>query len=97
MANFYSSTGRSFTVPVDDWLSGNLLDQIYVALNRNSGVKQWFNADALQDLVQSQRQHGRHSQLLWAVIQFAIWHRMFIEGDGSRPPLKSDFLDHIAS
>ena len=86
-----------FTVPVDDWLSGNLLDQIYVALNRNSGVKQWFNADALQDLVQSQRQHGRHSQLLWAVIQFAIWHRMFIEGDGSRPPLKSDFLDHIAS
>jgi asparagine synthase (glutamine-hydrolysing) len=86
-----------FTVPVNEWLSGTLLDKLEMHLPQNTGIQRWFNADATVKLIQRQRSHGDRSQPLWAMLQFAIWHSMFIEGDGVRPPTEADLFQYIAS
>lgn len=86
-----------FTVPVNEWLSGDLLDKLETHLPQNTGIQRWFNADAITKLIQRQRSHRDRSQPLWAMLQFAIWHRMFIEGDGVRPPTEADLFQYITS
>lgn len=85
-----------FTVPVREWLSGEFLDQLETRLPENPGVRRWFNSAEVRALIQRQRRSGRHSQALWALLQFAIWHTLFIEGDGARPPASADLLEYIA-
>jgi hypothetical protein len=31
--------------------------------------------------------------MVWALLQFAIWHHFFIDGIGQRPPVKLDPLE----
>ncbi len=85
-----------FTVPVREWLSGDLLDQLETRLPENTGIRRWFNPDQVRALIQRQRSNGRHSAALWALLQFAIWHTLFIDGDGSRPPASTNILEYIA-
>ncbi len=85
-----------FTVPVREWLSGALLDQLEVRLPENPGIRRWFNPAGVRDLIRTQRNGGRHSAALWALVQFAIWHTLFIDGDGARPPASANLLDYIA-
>lgn len=84
-----------FTVPVREWLSGSLLDQLETRLPENTGVRRWFNPAAVRTLIQQQRSTGHHAPALWALLQFAIWHTLFIEGDGSRPGTTANIMDYL--
>jgi asparagine synthase (glutamine-hydrolysing) len=84
-----------FTVPVREWLSGARLSAIEGALCENPAIGEWFAADAVRTLVARQRRHGRDSQALWALLQFAIWHTVFLRHDGERPPTHADVIDYI--
>ena len=81
-----SAKKRGFHVPVNNWLSGDFLNRLGRALAASPAIRAWFNADEVARLVR--RQHGRDrtaARLLYALLQFALWHRMFIEGKGERP------------
>lgn len=86
---------RGFHVPVGDWLRGPVLEGLAERLPRNQGVKEWFQADAIAPLVNACRQGKGGTRELWCLLQFAIWHRLFIEGSGARPPLDTDPLEWI--
>lgn len=86
-----------FTVPVREWLSGDLLDRLEIVLPQNPGVQQWFEPPAVRALIRGQRATGRHSQPLWALMQFAIWHTLFIDHDGAPPPAITDPFDYLAA
>jgi hypothetical protein len=47
---------------------------------------------SIDRLFRAQRHDGRATRQLVALHQFAIWHRLFTEGDGGRP----DVCDPIA-
>ena len=61
----------------------------------NRGIRDWFQVQAIPDLVRS-RQAGRDSgRELFGLIQFAIWHRLFIEEPGLTPGPDEEPLEWI--
>jgi asparagine synthase (glutamine-hydrolysing) len=92
----FSGKKRGFHVPVGDWLSGDFLIQLGQLLPTLPGIAEWFQPEAIKQLVTDQHQRKGHAaRLLFALLQFAIWHRLFIEGSGQRPPPFIDPLEFL--
>ncbi|MGE5155724.1 MAG: asparagine synthase (glutamine-hydrolyzing) [Bdellovibrio bacteriovorus] len=86
---------RGFHVPVGDWLRGDLAVRLGQALARNRGIHDWFRVESIPELVRA-RQVGRGgSRELFGLMQFAIWHRLFIEQPGLRPGPDEDPLEWV--
>jgi asparagine synthase (glutamine-hydrolysing) len=86
---------RGFSVPMSAWLTGGTLDRLERVLTASPAIREWFQPQAVRRLAERQR-HGRNvTKNLAALLQFALWHRIFIEGDGSRPALQ-DPIDFLA-
>lgn len=81
---------KGFTVPVRDWLQGERLALLDRALAASPGVKAWFEPAGVRALVERQRRRGDRSGPLWSLLNFALWHRLMVEGDGERPPARQD-------
>jgi asparagine synthase (glutamine-hydrolysing) len=88
---------RGFHVPVGDWLSGPMAARIGDLLMRNQGVREWFRSEAIPDLVAARQANHGGSRELFGLMQFAIWHRLFIDQPGQVPRPNEDPLDWIAS
>jgi len=90
------SRKKGFTVPVDDWLRGERLQTLLSVLPESAGIRAWFDPAEVRKLLRAQQQGAKHSTALWALLNFAVWHRIFIEGDGSKPADQADPLAFIA-
>ncbi len=86
---------RGFTVPMDAWLRGPTLDRLETILSASPAIREWFQPGAVRLLVEKQRRGRGVTRNLGALLQFALWHRIFVEGDGARPPLQ-DPLTYLA-
>ncbi|MCL4315542.1 MAG: asparagine synthase C-terminal domain-containing protein, partial [Gammaproteobacteria bacterium] len=86
---------RGFTVPVRDWMRGELLHQLQRVLPAHPAIRRWCDAAAVQRLLAAQERSGKFSQPLWNLLQFAVWHTLFIEGNGARPDAECDPLSLI--
>lgn len=86
---------RGFHVPVGDWLTGDLADRLGKRLAENRGIREWFRAPALADLVRARRRGRGGSRELFGLLQFAIWHRLFIEQPGLKPLPDEDPLEWV--
>ena len=74
-----------FPVPVGAWLGGrftHLLDEY--ALSPRAIERGIFDADFVRNLVARHRAGENHSERLWALINFEIWQRQFIDGESFR-------------
>lgn len=87
---------RGFSVPVRCLLSGPLLDELALLLPRNPALRRWFNPVGIDWLIQRQKAAGTVTNELFSLLQIALWHRIFIEGDGTPPPLDADIGDWLA-
>jgi len=81
---------KGFTVPVDDWLT------LLKVLPEAGGIRAWFDPSEVRKLLLAQQQGAKYSSALWALLNFALWHRIFIEGGGSKPADQADPLAFIA-
>jgi len=88
---------RGFKVPVGEWLRGDYLQRIAVCLQNSPAICEWFNPVGVAKLVERQQQKGDVTKNIFALLQFAIWHKLFIEGDGSAPPALIDPVDLLNS
>jgi asparagine synthase (glutamine-hydrolysing) len=87
---------KGFSVPVREWLRGEFLDQLERKLAGNRAVNDWFDTSRLPALFQVQRNKGGASREIFCLLQFAIWHKLFIEQPGIRPSPYEDALDWIS-
>ncbi|MCB1823807.1 MAG: asparagine synthase (glutamine-hydrolyzing) [Gammaproteobacteria bacterium] len=81
---------RGLSVPVDQWPSGARLPRLERVLLGNAGIREWFKPAGIQQLIAAQYRHpsSKTRQKLLRLLQFAIWHRLFIEGNGVTVPEK---------
>lgn len=86
---------RGFHVPIRRLLSDEFLRGLGDALASNRAIQGWFNTDGIKYLIEAQRRTGAYSEQVWGVMQFAIWHRIFLENRGQKPGLVEDPLDWI--
>jgi asparagine synthase (glutamine-hydrolysing) len=85
-----------FTVPLTRWFVGpwrRLLDD--VLLSERCLDRGYYNADAVRGIV-SDHVHGRvdREQGIWLMLALEIWHRLFVDDDGSESAVsrvKADF------
>lgn len=87
---------RGFHVPVAQWLGDRLQRQLLDILPRNRAIRHWFKADAVSTLLRHGKPNSVNTRIIWSLLEFALWHRMFMEGDGSRPPAQIDPIDIIS-
>ncbi len=84
-----------FSVPMQGIWAGKRLDELGLRLRKNYAIREWFNVAGIDWLIQRQRTTGRMTRQLWALVQIALWHRIFIEDGGSAPPLEANLLDWV--
>lgn len=87
---------KGFTVPVNDWLRGERLQTLLKVLPDADGIRTWFDPSEIRKLLRAQEQGGRHGSAIWTLLSFAVWHRIFVEGEGEKPADQSDPLAFIA-
>jgi asparagine synthase (glutamine-hydrolysing) len=71
-----------FPVPIGSWLRGqfsHVVDE-YV-LNSRALERNIFNPGFVRELVARHRAGENHSERLWALINFEIWQRRFLDGE----------------
>jgi asparagine synthase (glutamine-hydrolysing) len=86
---------RGFHVPVGDWLRGEVAAQVGRRLARNRGIRDWFRVEAIPALVAARQKGQGGSRELFGLMQFAIWHRLFIEQPGLKPAPNENPLEWI--
>jgi asparagine synthase (glutamine-hydrolysing) len=86
---------RGFHVPVGDWLRGEVAAQIGQRLLRNRGICEWFDVTGIQELVAARQRGNGGSRELFGLMQFAIWHRLFIEQSGLKPAANENPVEWI--
>ena len=86
---------KGFHVPMQQILRGEFLTQLGQALAANEAIRTWFKVDGIKGLIEAQQHSGGHSEQVWGLLQFAIWHRLFVEQPGRMPGRSEDPLDWI--
>ncbi len=87
---------RGFSVPVGDWLRGEYLAKVGAALLASPAIAEWTQRRGIEVLLKRQQQKGDVTKNIYALLQFSIWHKLFIEGSGARPPTLIDPLQFLA-
>jgi asparagine synthase (glutamine-hydrolysing) len=81
---------QGFGVPLASWLRAELRDLSWDVLTdskaRSRGL---FRPEAVSGLLTEHEQGSDHSTRIWALIQFELWHRNFIDNQAVREPLPS--------
>ena len=85
---------RGFYVPMGSWLRAKFLDGLAAALPRQPAIQRWFQPGGVAELIREQQNGGNASRAIWGLVQFAIWHRIFVEGHV--PSRTEDPLEWIA-
>jgi len=86
---------RGFHVPIGEWLQGELLQGLRQKLPGNPAIREWFDSDGVRLLIDQQAAQGGAAREIWCLLQFAIWHRLFVDGPGLQPSLDEDPLEWI--
>ncbi|MEY2699825.1 MAG: hypothetical protein RIQ52_580 [Pseudomonadota bacterium] len=77
---------KGFVVPVREWLRGDFLRYLEQKLSANPAVQAWFDVRHLPALFRAQEARGIASREIFCLMQFAIWHHLFIENHGNLCP-----------
>jgi len=86
-----SRSKMGFPVPIGRWFRGpfkSVIDE-YVLSDRALG-RDIFEPDFVRRLVSLHQSGEDHSERLWALLNFEIWLRQFVDGDQSSTPKDHD-------
>lgn len=81
-----------FHVPVREWLRGDFLAGLSQKLPQNAAIQTWCQPQAVQDLLARQAAKQDVTREVWSLMQFAIWHRLFVERSVGTPGAEEDPL-----
>jgi asparagine synthase (glutamine-hydrolysing) len=73
-----------FPVPVGKWLRGEYRHMVeeYI-LSERTLSRNIFNADAVREITERHMQGENHDERLWALLNFEIWQRRYIDGEAT--------------
>lgn len=79
---------HGFTVPINQWLDGELKDIVSQMLSESSVHREYFRYKYIQNMLTNKTSKQDYSHKLWALLTFEIWHRLYIDNDmtGLKPP-----------
>lgn len=84
-----------FHVPVGEWLRGDVLAALAARLPQSPAIRQWCQPGAVKALLARQAFRQDVTREVWSLMQFAIWHRLFVERSAAVPGAEEDPLAWI--
>ena len=81
-----------FHVPVREWLRGEFLASLVQKLTQSLAIREWCEPAAVEALLARQANKQDVTREVWSLMQFAIWHRMFVQGTAGTPQAEEDPL-----
>ena len=85
---------RGFHVPVGNLLNDDFVARLGQKLQRHRAVREWFRPEGVAALAAA-RPSSTRNRALWSLMQFAIWHRLFIEQPGQIPSAAEEPLEWL--
>ena len=92
----FAAKKRGFYVPVNDWWQGDRLALLGQILLRNEAIRRWFNPKGVTLALATQQRSGGAGRLLMSLLQFALWHRLFVESTVGGLPEQIDPLRYLS-
>lgn len=84
-----------FHVPVGEWLRGEFLSRLADKLPQSPAIREWCDPSVVRALLARQAAKHDATREVWSLMQFAIWHRLFVEGQGHVPATEEDPLAYV--
>jgi len=77
-----------FSVNVLSWYKGELGELVHQILPESDVIRRYFSQSMIQRLLEKKpaSQNRRYQVLLWQLLGFHFWHRMFIDNPTSNAP-----------
>ncbi|MEQ8537297.1 MAG: asparagine synthase (glutamine-hydrolyzing) [Coleofasciculus sp. D1-CHI-01] len=70
---------QGYSLPIKNWLRQELRDYMIELLTSSSLMKEAFNINYIEQLIQEHLDYrANHNHILWALINLALWHRLFV-------------------
>ena len=71
---------QGYSFPIKNWLRVELREFMIDTLNSSSIVRELFDSRYIHQLIaEHQRFAANHSHVLWALLNLAVWHRLYVE------------------
>jgi asparagine synthase (glutamine-hydrolysing) len=71
---------QGYSFPIKNWLRNELSDYMKDTLGSSPLIKEAFNPGYIQQLVKEHQEYrANHNHILWALINLAVWHKLFVE------------------
>lgn len=86
---------KGFTVPVLSCLTSTVLAKLNASLPAHPAIRYWFSAERVRALLKRVSAGGDGGRMIWALMQFAIWHNIFIDGNCTRPDVDTRDLADV--
>lgn len=77
---------RGFVMPATEWLRGELAPHVRrLLLSPEAAGRSWFRRDAVEKIVEQHLSgHRDFGNILWTLLVFEIWHRLFVDRSMTR-------------
>ena len=86
-----------FSVSVGKCLQGENLRRLGMILPHHPAFAGMIEASGIAALIARQAAHTDVTVILWSLLQYAVWHRIFIEGGGEKPEVFTDPIEFIGA
>jgi asparagine synthase (glutamine-hydrolysing) len=71
---------QGYSLPIKSWLRGELRDYMEDTFASSPLIAEYFEPACVRRLINEHMQKkANHNHVLWAMINLAVWHRLFIE------------------
>ena len=88
---------QGFSIPMKNWIRGELMDYTRDEVFSSSLVRDYFNLAALDEYwKEHQLRRHNHSHLFWALLNLSLWDRLLLRGPRpgtdefpARPPARA--------
>jgi asparagine synthase (glutamine-hydrolysing) len=71
---------QGYSLPIKNWLRQELREYTIELLTSSSLIKEAFNLNFIEKLIREHLEYrANHNHILWALINLALWHQLFVE------------------
>lgn len=71
---------QGYSLPIKNWLRQELREYMTDLLTSSPLMREAFNLEYIRQLMREHQEYrANHNHILWALINLAIWHRLFLE------------------
>ena len=71
---------QGYSLPIKNWLRQELRDAMVETLSTSDLIKETFNTHYVNQLIQEHLEYkANHNHILWALMNLALWNRLFLQ------------------